>query len=94
MAGEINERRIALDILTEMGKSDSYQNSVIKLALKKYDFLDAKQKSFIKYLAEGTVERQITLDYVIGQFSKTPIFEETFAPPTIAVNGLTGLSNA
>ena len=73
MAGEINERRIALDILTEMGKSDSYQKAVIKLALKKYDFLDAKQKSFIKYLAEGTIERQITLDYVIGQFSKTPI---------------------
>ena len=73
MAGEINERRIALDILIEMGKSDSYQKSAIKLALRKYDFLDAKQKSFIKYLAEGTIERQITLDYVINQFSKTPV---------------------
>ncbi|WP_029322443.1 16S rRNA (cytosine(967)-C(5))-methyltransferase RsmB [Butyrivibrio sp. AE3004] len=73
MAREVNERRIALDILTEMGKSDSYQKSAVKLALNKYDFLEAKQKAFIKYLAEGTIERQITLDYVIGQFSKTPI---------------------
>ncbi|MCR5341977.1 16S rRNA (cytosine(967)-C(5))-methyltransferase RsmB [Butyrivibrio sp. XPD2002] len=73
MAGEINERRVALDILTEMGKSESHQKAVIKLALNKYDYLEAKQKSFIKCLAEGTIERQITLDYVISQFSKTPI---------------------
>ncbi|WP_026660739.1 16S rRNA (cytosine(967)-C(5))-methyltransferase RsmB [Butyrivibrio sp. AC2005] len=73
MAGEINERRIAYDILAEMGKSDSYHKSVIKLALNKYDYLEAKQKSFIKYLAGGVIERQITLDYVISQFSKTPI---------------------
>ncbi len=73
MAEKINERRIALDILIEMGKSDSYQKSAVKLALQKYDFLDAKQKSFIKYLAEGTIERQLTLDYVIDQFSKTPL---------------------
>ena len=31
------------------------------------------EKSFIKYLAGGVIERQITLDYVIDQFSKTPI---------------------
>ncbi|WP_026528766.1 16S rRNA (cytosine(967)-C(5))-methyltransferase RsmB [Butyrivibrio sp. VCD2006] len=73
MAGKTNERRIALDILNEMGKSDSYQKSAIKLALSKYDFLDTKQKAFIKYLAEGTIERQITLDYIIGKYSKTPI---------------------
>lgn len=73
MTGRINERRIALDILTEMGKSESYQQSVIKLALDKYDYLEAKQKSFIKYLAGGVIERQITLDYVIDQFSKTPV---------------------
>ncbi len=83
MAGEINERRIALDILAEMGKSDSYQKSVIKLALDKYDYLEAKQKSFIKYLAEGTIERQITLDYVISQFSKTPI--EKMAKPILYI---------
>ncbi|WP_026498044.1 16S rRNA (cytosine(967)-C(5))-methyltransferase RsmB [Butyrivibrio sp. WCD2001] len=73
MAGKINERRIAYDILAEMGKSDSFQKSAVKLALNKYDFLDANQKSFIKYLAEGTIERQISLDYVISLFSKTPI---------------------
>ncbi|WP_026510238.1 16S rRNA (cytosine(967)-C(5))-methyltransferase RsmB [Butyrivibrio sp. LC3010] len=73
MAGKVNERKIALDILTEMGKSESYQKSAVKLALNKYDFLESKQKAFIKYLAEGTIERQISLDYVISQFSKTPI---------------------
>ncbi|WP_408070596.1 16S rRNA (cytosine(967)-C(5))-methyltransferase RsmB [Butyrivibrio sp. JL13D10] len=73
MAGKINERRIAYDILSEMGKSESYKKSVIKLALDKYDYLEAKQKSFIKYLAGGVIERQITLDYIIGCFSKTPI---------------------
>ena len=28
------------------------------------------------------------------RFSKTPILEETFAPPTTAVKGLSGLSRA
>ena len=36
----------------------------------------------------------IILSTLSSKFSKTPIFEETFAPPTTAVNGLVGLSKA
>ena len=36
----------------------------------------------------------IRLSTLSIRFSKTPILEETFAPPTTAVKGLTGLSSA
>ena len=36
----------------------------------------------------------IRLSTLSIKFSKTPIFDETFAPPTTAVKGLVGLSSA
>ncbi|MBE5844624.1 MAG: 16S rRNA (cytosine(967)-C(5))-methyltransferase RsmB [Butyrivibrio sp.] len=72
MADNVNLRKIALDILIEMEDIEKRQLSTIKRVLDHYDYLDAQSKSFIKYLAEGTVERKITLDYVINEFSKTP----------------------
>lgn len=73
MSQKINERKIALDIIIEMEDIENRQFSTIKRTLDRYDYLDNHTKSFIKYLAGGTVERKITLDYVISQFSKTPI---------------------
>ncbi len=73
MAKKSEERQIVLDILLEMESVENRQFSTIKIVLDRYDYLDAQKKAFIKYLAGGTVERKITLDYVIGQYSKTPI---------------------
>ncbi len=73
MAKKSEERQIVLDILLEMEAIENRKFSTIKRVLDRYDYLDAQKKSFIKYLAGGTIERKITLDFVIGQYSKTPI---------------------
>ncbi len=72
MADKVNLRKIVLEILMEMEDLDKRTLSTINRVLDRYDYLDGQSKSFIKYLTEGTLERKITLDYVINQFSKTP----------------------
>ena len=64
-------RRIAYDALcrTEDG---TYTGNVTKDVLDKYSYLDREDKAFLKRLIEGTVERKITLDYVLDMFSKVP----------------------
>lgn len=66
----MNERAIVLDILVELDKGDGYTDRLIKDTLDKYDYLETREKSFIKRLSEGVVEKRITLDYVIDTFSK------------------------
>lgn len=72
MAG-INVREVVLDILLELEKGGEYSNILIAAALDKYDYLDGKEKSFIKRVCEGTIERRIQIDYVLDQYSKTPV---------------------
>ena len=42
----------------------------LRSVLNKYDYIDPRDKAFIKYLTEGVVSYQIKLDYVICQFAK------------------------
>ena len=46
---------------------------VLPEVLKKYQYLDNIDRSFISRTILGTVERKITLDYIINLFSKTPV---------------------
>lgn len=65
----MNIRECVLDLLLELEKGNVYSHVLIRSVLEKYDYLSAKEKAFLKRLAEGTIERQIELDYVIDQFS-------------------------
>lgn len=69
----MNVREVVLDILLELSRQDEYSNVLIAAVLAKYDYLDGREKAFIKRVAEGTVERRIRIDYVLGQFSKVPV---------------------
>lgn len=68
-----NIREIILDMLLEMSGNDTYSSHLMKDVLDKYDYLEGRDKGFIKRVTEGTIERRIELDYVINQFSKTPV---------------------
>lgn len=70
---QINVREVVLDILLELSGQNEYSNILIAGVLDKYDYLDGKQKAFIKRVSEGCVERRIQLDYVLDQYSKTPV---------------------
>ena len=73
MADSVNEREIVLDILLELNRTEAMSHLVIGAALKKYQYLLKHQRSFITRLAQGTLERRIELDYIINQYSKTPV---------------------
>ena len=64
-------RRLVLDILTECDKPGAKSGDIIKAALDKHDYLDQRDKAFIRRLSEGCIERAITLDHVIDRFAST-----------------------
>ena len=70
---EVNFRAVVLDILTEIEKEGEFSHITINNALSKYQYLDRAQRAFINRLALGTIECRIELDYIINQFSKTPV---------------------
>ena len=69
----VNTREIALDCIIEILEKKQYSHYVIKQVLDKYGYLDKRERSFIKRMAEGTIERCIELDYVLDSFSKVPV---------------------
>ena len=67
---KINLRMLVLEmLLTE----NAYSHVIVRDVLGKYNYLSRQEKSFIKKLYEGTLERRIELDYVLNQFSKVPV---------------------
>lgn len=66
-----NIREIILNILMEYDRDDSRKVSLLKDSLEKYDYLETRDKSFIKRVVDGTLERKIQIDYILNQFSRT-----------------------
>lgn len=69
----MNTRELILEMLLEVTRGNEYSHILIRNVLDKYDYLSSSEKAFIKRIFEGTLERQIQLDYVINQFSKVPV---------------------
>ncbi len=70
---EINVREVVLDIMLELSGQTEYSNVLITSVLSKYDYLDGRQKAFIKRVSEGAIERRIQIDYVLDRYSKVPV---------------------
>lgn len=69
----MNERELILDMLMEILEKGAYSHLVIRNVLNKYDYLKQSSKAFVKRVTEGTIEKQITIDYVLNGYSKTPV---------------------
>lgn len=67
-----NVREIALDVLLAAEREKVYSHRLIHETLDKYDYWTRREKSFLKRLTEGTIERQIELDYYLDQMSSVP----------------------
>lgn len=68
-----NLRRIALEILVQVNEEGSYSHLILRQTLEKYQYLEKKERAFLTRLVAGTLEKQIALDYVTDQFSKTKV---------------------
>ena len=71
-AENVNVREIVWQILTEHELHGTYSNILIKRAQDRYASLPLTQRSFLKRLAEGTIERELELDSVIRNHQKDP----------------------
>jgi len=68
-----NTREIVLDTLLSLEKGEEFSNKLLKAVLDKYDYLEARDKAFIKRVTEGTIERRLELDYYLNHFSSVPV---------------------
>ena len=73
MTDSVNLRAVVLDILMEINEKGEFSHLLINNALTKYQYLDKNKRAFISRLSLGTIENRIELDYIIDQFSKTPV---------------------
>lgn len=68
-----NPRECALDVLIRVDKKEELSHIAIGNVLEKYQFSPKRDRAFFTRLTEGTLERQITIDYIGDQFSKIKI---------------------
>ncbi len=71
MSEQVNLRNLVLDILLAVEQDAEFSHIAIRNVLDKYGYLPHRDRAFIKRLASGTLERQLELDYILNQFSKT-----------------------
>lgn len=65
----INIRACALDIIMEVLENGAYSDKALHKVLDSKVIKDRRDRAFLSKLCEGTVERAITLDYIINCFS-------------------------
>lgn len=65
-------RNIALNVLLKIEQDDAYSNIALNNAIRE-NKLNGLDSSFVSALVYGVLERQITLDYIIRQYSKIPL---------------------
>ncbi len=69
----MNIRELILEMLIEILEKDGYSHLVIRGVLDKYNYIESRDKAFMKRVTEGTLERLIQIDYVLNHFSKVPV---------------------
>ena len=70
MATQVNVREIILETLLLITRDGEYSHIALKNVLDKYQYLEKRERAFITRVVEGTLERQIEIDYIINNFQK------------------------
>ncbi len=68
-----NLRDIVVDILLDIEKNKTPSHVALGRMLQKYQYLENHERRFISRLTKGTLERQITLDWMIERFSSVKV---------------------
>lgn len=69
----VNIRELALSSLMMVLEENKNSSEVLSGVLDKYQYLPKQDRAFFTRLCEGTMERVIEMDYIIGQFSKVKV---------------------
>ena len=68
-----NLRDIVCDLLLEIEREQAPSHVAIRRMLEKYQYLGSGERGFISRLTRGTLERRMTLDWMIEQFSSVKV---------------------
>ena len=82
-----NPRNVALNILLKIEQDNAYSNIALNNAIKE-NKLSGLDSSFVSALVYGVLERKITLDYIIKQYSKIPLRKIEIKTKTILRLGI------
>lgn len=70
MTNSVNTRELVLDLLMDICGKQSFGHISVGNMLKKHQYLEKVERSFITRVTEGTIENLILIDYIINQYSK------------------------
>ena len=73
MTNRVSAREIVLDMLLDIEKNKTPSHIEKRDTLAKYQYLDKTDRAFISRIFDGAIENKIKLDYIINQFSRTPV---------------------
>ena len=73
MTNSENLRDIVCDLLLEISREQIPSHVAIRRMLEKYQYLGSGERRFISRLTRGTLERQISLDWMIERFSSVKV---------------------
>ena len=59
--------------LIDVNENKKYSHNVINKAFNKYKNLNRQDRAFISRLVHGTLERQLSIDYIISLYSKVKV---------------------
>jgi len=66
-------RETAFQVIYKVLEEDEHSHVVLRHALLQEKDAEKRERAFVTRLVEGTLERLITLDYILNQVSKTPV---------------------
>ncbi len=69
----VNVRELSLDCLILVEKKETGYKDALNKMLNKVQYISKQDRAFITKLVNGSVEYRLRLEYVINQFSKTPL---------------------
>lgn len=73
MTNSVNTRELVLDLLLEINVNGAFSHISVGNMLKKHQYLEKTERSFITRVTEGTIENLILIDYIIGQYSTVKV---------------------
>ena len=68
-----NTRETAFQVIYKVLEEDEHSHVVLRQALLLEKDAEKRDRAFVTRLVEGTLERLLTLDYILNQVSKTPV---------------------
>ncbi|MBO5176854.1 MAG: 16S rRNA (cytosine(967)-C(5))-methyltransferase RsmB [Lachnospiraceae bacterium] len=68
-----NTRETAFQVIYKVLEENEHSHVVLRQALNQEKEVEKRDRAFVTRLVEGTLERLLTIDYILNQVSKTPV---------------------